>query len=111
MKKSIFWCLLLVCCTCIAFTGGFFIGRNTNHTVVVVSNSPTDAQAQGKVNINTADATLLQTLPGINEDLAARIIAYRQTHGGFAAIGDLTQVEGIGMETLRNILDFITTGG
>ena len=111
MKKSVFWCLLLVCCTCIAFTGGFFIGRNTNHTVVVVSDSPTDRPAQGKVNINTADAALLQTLPGISEELAQRIIAYRQTHGSFATTGDLMQVDGIGMETLREILDFITTGG
>lgn len=111
MKKSAFWCLLLVCCTCIALAGGFFLGRNYNHAVVVVSDSPADNSAYGKVNINTADAETLQTLPGIGEDLANRIILHRQTHGSFAAIGDLAQVDGIGTELLRDILDYITTGG
>ena len=111
MKKSAFWCLLLICCTCIAFAGGFFIGRNYNQAVVVVSDSPTQASGYGKININTADAEQLQTLPGIHEQLAERIILYRQTHGSFATVGDLVQVEGIGAELLQDILDFITTGG
>ena len=111
MKKSAFWCLLLICCTCLAMVGGFFLGRNYNHAMVVVSDLPADASDYGKVNINTADAALLQTLPGIGEELANRIILYRQTHGSFAAIGDLAQVNGIGTEILRDILDLITTGG
>lgn len=111
MKKSAFWCLLLICCTCLALTGGFFIGRNQNHTVVVVSDLPVNTADYGKVNINTADAEVLQTLPGISEELANRIVLWRQMHGSFAAVGDLTQVEGIGTEILRDILDFITAGG
>ncbi|MBO5324426.1 MAG: helix-hairpin-helix domain-containing protein [Oscillospiraceae bacterium] len=111
MKKSVFWCLLLICCTCIAFTGGFFLGRNQNFVAVEVTHSPAHAEVPGKVNINTADAALLQTLPGIHEELANRIILYRQAHGSFATVGDLVQVEGIGTELLRDILDYITTGG
>ena len=111
MKKSIFWCMILVCCTCIALVGGFFIGRNQNHTDVEITPIPATESAYGKVNINTADAAKLQTLPGIDEATANRIILYRQTHGSFAKVADLVQVDGIGTETLRNILDYITTGG
>jgi len=111
MKKTVLWCLLLICCTCLALTGGFFIGRNQNHTVVVVDHLPADTSDYGKVNINTANAEVLQTLPGISEELADRIILYRQTHGSFATVGDLTQVKGIGTEILRDILDLITAGG
>ena len=111
MKKWVIWCLLLICCTCIAFTGGFFIGRNQNYAAVEVIPAPADPQVQGKVNINTADAELLQTLPGIHAELADRIVLYRQTYGSFATVGDLVQVDGIGTEILQGILDYITTGG
>lgn len=111
MKKSVFWCLLLVCCVCLALIGGFFLGRNQNHSVVLVDQLPADTASHGKININTADAELLQTLPGIGEELASRIIVYRQSHGSFAVPGDLANVDGIGTEILRDILDLITTGG
>ena len=111
MKKSVFWCLLLICCTCLALLGGFFIGRNQNHAVVVVSEATEETTDSGKVNINTAGSPLLQTLPGIGEELAERIILYRQTHGDFATVGDLALVDGIDENILRNILDYITTGG
>ena len=111
MKKSLFWCLVFICCTCLALVGGFLIGRNQNHAVVVVSEMAEESTAAGKVNINTADSFTLQTLPGIGAELAQRIIVYRQSHGSFAAVGDLAQVEGISTEILQNILDYITTGG
>ena len=111
MKKSLFWCFVFICCTCLALVGGFLIGRNQNHAVVVVSESTVAVNASGKVNINTADSLTLQTLPGIGEELADRIIVYRQSHGSFATVGDLSQVEGISTDILQNILDYITTGG
>ena len=111
MKKSLFWCLVFICCTCLAMIGGFLIGRNQNHAVVVVSEETEAITASGKVNINTADSLTLQTLPGIGEELAQRIIVYRQNHGSFATVGDLIQVEGISTDILQNILDYITTGG
>ena len=48
------------------------------------------------VNLNTADATLLETLPGIGPTLAAAIIAERERRGGFTAVDDLRAVHGIG---------------
>ena len=44
-----------------------------------------EAAAVGLVNINTADIAQLCTLPGIGESRAEDIIAYRESHGAFAA--------------------------
>ena len=64
-----------------------------------------------KININTADLEQLQRLPGIGEVLAQRIIAYRDKNGPFKSISELTNVEGIGLERLDKIMDYITLGG
>lgn len=59
----------------------------------------------GVVNINTAGASELETLPGIGPALAARIVEYRDGHGPFASVDDLTDVPGIGpakLEALRS---------
>lgn len=47
------------------------------------------------VDLNTADAETLQTLPGIGPAKAAAIIAYRVEHGPFAALQDVANVPGI----------------
>ncbi len=60
------------------------------------------------VNINTADKTLLCTLPGIGETRAADIIAYREAHGGFASCEELMQVTGIKTGIYEKICDKIT---
>ncbi|MGF1504230.1 MAG: ComEA family DNA-binding protein, partial [Anaerolineae bacterium] len=65
---------------------------------------------QGPVNINTADADTLQTLPGIGPALAERIIAYREENGQFGNIQDLQNVSGIGPSTFEQLADLITVG-
>jgi competence protein ComEA len=60
------------------------------------------------VNINTADATTLQTLSGIGEKRAADIIQYREMNGPFATVDDLDQVSGIGDKTMEKLRPFIT---
>ncbi len=62
------------------------------------------------VNINTADAALLDTLPGIGPTYAARIVDYRTAHGPFARIEDIQNVSGIGPSTYAKIQPFITVG-
>jgi competence protein ComEA len=62
-----------------------------------------------RVNINTADATVLESLPGIGPSLAQRILDYRQVHGPFARIEDIQEVSGIGPATFAKIQDLITT--
>lgn len=50
----------------------------------------------GRVNINTADAQELKTLPGVGDAKAAAIIDYREQNGAFAAVPDIQNVSGIG---------------
>jgi competence protein ComEA len=63
---------------------------------------------QSLVNINTADAKKLETLPGIGPVLAERIIAYRQQHGPFRQMEDLKKVTGIGDKRFEDIQSSIT---
>ncbi|MEV4515076.1 ComEA family DNA-binding protein [Dactylosporangium sp. NPDC049525] len=62
----------------------------------------------GPVNLNTATVAELQTLPGIGEVLAQRIVEYRDRHGGFRAVTDLRQVEGIGDAKFQQLKDRVT---
>lgn len=62
------------------------------------------------ININTADATLLDTLPGIGPSKAAAIVDYRTQHGPFARIEDIQNVSGIGASTYAQIAPLITVG-
>ncbi len=62
----------------------------------------------GKVDLNTATAEELMTLPGIGEKRAAAIIADRETNGPFRVPEDLTRVDGIGEGILGGLIDFVT---
>ena len=53
------------------------------------------------VNLNTADAGLLETLPGIGESTAKKIIADREANGPFDSVEDLARVSGIGQKKLE----------
>lgn len=64
--------------------------------------------AGGLVDLNTATVTELQTLPGIGEVLAQRIVEFRDRHGGFRAVSDLRQVEGIGDAKYQQLKDRVT---
>jgi competence protein ComEA len=62
------------------------------------------------VNVNTADSTLLQTLPGIGPTTAQRIIDYREENGQFQIVDDLLKVAGIGPVTLDRLRPLVTVG-
>ncbi|MEQ1735297.1 MAG: ComEA family DNA-binding protein, partial [Rhodoglobus sp.] len=64
-----------------------------------IPTAPPGLNAQGKVNINTADAATLETLPRVGPAMAARIIDWRNANGRFASIDDLMSVTGIGEKT------------
>jgi competence protein ComEA len=65
------------------------------------------------VNINTADAaTLAKSLDGIGDSKAQAIVAWRDAHGPFKSVDDLSQVKGFGPKTLeRNRAAILLTGG
>lgn len=64
--------------------------------------------SDGRVNLNTADAAALETLPRVGPALAARILQWREANGRFAAIEDLMQVTGIGEKTFDGLRDLVT---
>jgi competence protein ComEA len=62
------------------------------------------------VNINTASATDLQTLPGIGAKTAGRIIDYRQKNGPFKKIEELMNVRGVGEKNFLKLKSQISIG-
>ena len=64
---------------------------------------------QQLVNINTADADRLQTLDGIDQGMAQRIIAHRDSNGNFQNVDQIRDVTLISEDEFRAIVDKITT--
>lgn len=114
----------------LALIMGIFIGRQSISGMVVIPEVPvtsthsvdsivedieenrqTNSGESGKVNINTASVSLLQTLPNIGSVLAQRIVDYREENGNFLVPEDLLMVEGIGEKRLDEIREYITVGG
>ncbi|PKQ15938.1 MAG: competence protein ComEA [Actinobacteria bacterium HGW-Actinobacteria-7] len=74
------------------------------------SNSPPGGASSGgasapqaQVNINTADAAALESLPGVGPSTAAKIVADRDANGPYASVDDLTRVSGIGPKKLEQL--------
>ena len=77
---------------------------------IAVPTAPAPSGATGGplVNINTADQALLETLPDVGPVTAEAIIAWRTEHGGFTAIDELLEVDGIGDATLATLTPHVT---
>lgn len=60
------------------------------------------------VNLNSSTAAELETLPGIGEVIAQRIIDYRTQNGPFTTVDDLLEVSGIGDAILGDVRDLVT---
>ena len=67
-------------------------------------------QEPQRININRAEAWLLEALTGIGTTLAERIVDYREQNGPFLNINELTKVEGIGTAKYQRIKPLITVG-
>lgn len=61
----------------------------------------------GSININTASAALLMTLPQIGPALSERIISHREENGPFPHPACIMEVSGIGEKTYEKIKDKI----
>ena len=60
-----------------------------------------------KINLNNAEWYELIILPGIGETRAKAIVKYRKDKGAFLTIEQLSEVEGIGVETVKKIRDLV----
>jgi len=98
----------------IFFTAGFCAGRRSGETTIQVNSAVLaqqdgeDGTSAGKVNLNTAGVDELRSLDGIGTALAERIVSYRTENGPFGDVEELTNVKGIGEETLKQLRDQIT---
>lgn len=82
----------------------YFIGTQINQ-----SNQNSSIKSNNKkVNINTATQDELETLPGVGESTAKKIINYRSEVGKFKEIDDIKKVSGIGEAKFKKIKEFIT---
>ena len=73
-----------------------------NNTNTLQSNTKTE-----KININTANQSELESLPGIGPSTATKIINYRNENGKFKSIEDLKEVSGIGESKFNKIKELI----
>ena len=60
------------------------------------------------VNLNSADQATLETLPGVGPVTAQAILAWRTDNGGFTAVDELLEVDGIGEATLADLAPLVT---
>ncbi|MCL2342198.1 MAG: ComEA family DNA-binding protein [Firmicutes bacterium] len=63
--------------------------------------------ASGKINLNTATASELTTIPGIGKVTAEKIIKYREEKGFFSKLEQLMEVDRIGEATFNKIKDYV----
>lgn len=73
-----------------------------------IAGSDSNASSQGKININTATQSEIETLPGVGPTLGAAIISYRTHHGSFTSVADLQKVKGIGKGRFEDLKDLVT---
>ena len=69
-----------------------------------------DTPAPGLMDLNTATADELQTLPSIGKVLAERIVAYRELHGPFQRVDQIMAVERIGPAVYQAVRHLVTVG-
>lgn len=84
------------------------MGQEMDNPVGLVSQ--VDQPVDGLINLNTADQSQLEELPGIGPAKAKQIIQYRQENGSFSSVYQLLEVSGIGSKTFEGLKDAVTVG-
>lgn len=124
-RKSGFGTVVAVLTTgCVLFCTGWFLSRASSPEPWQVSTAQRPAaveyqeEAGGQdeypesllpgesINVNTADIYDLQRLPGIGEKRAQDIIDWREEHGPFQTVDELTSVSGIGPGILEGLREY-----
>lgn len=128
-QKKVAWAIYAVLVLAAVFALGWFLGSSRTPAQIQVTVAETAQAAAPKsetsstapavksedgpviVDLNTADQEDLETLPGIGPELAARILAYRETIGAFVSKEQIMDVEGIGEKRYADMEQLITVGG
>lgn len=97
--RRVLWGMVMVLTLCGALSG------------VAEAQEPAPSEAPPTselIDLNTATAMDLDTLPGVGPRTAERILEYRREHGGFERIEDLMDVRGIGERTFLRLKPLVT---
>ncbi|MDD5189796.1 MAG: helix-hairpin-helix domain-containing protein [Dehalococcoidales bacterium] len=90
----------------LAAAGGV-VGAQPDSLKLTVISQGLGASPQ-KVNINTADAWLLEALPGIGATRAQAIVVYRETNGPFKTTADIMKIAGFSQKLYDEVKELIT---
>lgn len=71
------------------------------------ASTASQSTSEGKIDLNSASAEQLRSLPNIGEVRALAIVTFRETRGPFATVDDLLLVSGIGPETLASVRELV----
>ena len=85
-----------------------YITGNSGNNDTEENNTSNSSKEDSKVNINTANQSELDSLPGIGPSIAQKIIDYREENGNFKNIEELQNVKGIGDAKYEEIKDRVT---
>ncbi len=77
---------------------------------IPLTTTPSPTSDSRRIDINTASAQLLDSLPGVGPTRASAIVRYREEHGDYCSTEQVMQVEGIGQGIYGQIRDLITVG-
>ncbi|MHB8836678.1 MAG: ComEA family DNA-binding protein [Candidatus Methylomirabilia bacterium] len=83
------------------------VGWKTSRRPAVVA-APDAPSLTVLLDLNSADAADLETLPGVGTSLAGRIEAYRSAHGPFRSVDDLRKIPGFGEKLAAALRPFVT---
>ena len=78
--------------------------------LLLTLSSATKKPPDQPININTADSTQLQLVPGIGPSTADKILKMRKSYGTFKSVNDLTAIRGIGPKRLEKMRKYLTVG-
>lgn len=92
--------------------GRIFVPRLATPTLLLppAAGNTTPMPVVFPININTAELSELEALPGIGPEIAQAVITYRQEHGAFQTLQGIIDVPGIGPGIFKDIKDLITLG-
>lgn len=91
----------------LAAAGGTIAAADPGQLRLIVPEAG-QSEAPQRIDINRAEAWLLEALPGIGPSRAQAIVEYRRENGPFRDTGDLTEVSGIGATLLEQLEPLIT---
>ena len=95
--------------TSLISSAGLFNDADISRISIIVPDKGSTCLPQ-KVDLNRAEAWLLQALPGIGEGRARMIIDYRTKNGPFRSVDDLSKIEGFGQATVEGVRDYASVG-